>query len=95
MKGEDYEPPPCGIYHIRVLIPCYKEETHIVMGTLDAIRAAALPPGAAQTRQVCSLASWSSAAASSLQSCEHSISLGLIMQYNPLGRLHAHNLRVR
>ena len=33
------------MYHIRVLIPCYKEELHIVQKTLNAIREAALPAG--------------------------------------------------
>ena len=32
-------------YHIRVLIPCYKEDFEIVQKTLNAIRAAALPAG--------------------------------------------------
>ena len=33
-------------YHIRVLIPCYKEDFEIVQKTLNAIRIAALPAGA-------------------------------------------------
>jgi hypothetical protein len=38
------------MYHIRVLIPCYKEELHIVQKTLNAIREAALPAGELMTR---------------------------------------------
>lgn len=38
-------PPLQQMYHIRVLIPCYKEELHIVQKTLNAIREAALPAG--------------------------------------------------
>lgn len=34
-----------GAYHIRVLIPCYKEPADIVRKTVEAIRAAALPEG--------------------------------------------------
>lgn len=33
-------------YHIRVMIPCYKEDFEIVQKTLNAIREAALPSGA-------------------------------------------------
>lgn len=32
-------------YHVRVLIPCYKEDLEIVQATLNAIRDAALPAG--------------------------------------------------
>ena len=41
------EAPPVGQYHIRVLIPCYKEPEDIVRQTVVAIRTAVLPPGAA------------------------------------------------
>lgn len=34
-----------GQYHIRVLIPCYKEPEEIVRQTVAAIRSAVLPPG--------------------------------------------------
>lgn len=33
-------------YHVRVLIPCYKEDLSIVQATVNAIRDAALPAGA-------------------------------------------------
>ena len=38
--------PETGVYHIRVLIPCYKEEADIVEKTVHGIRNAVLPPGA-------------------------------------------------
>lgn len=40
-------------YHIRVLIPCYREPIDIVQKTLNATRDAALPAGTC-----CSCASW-------------------------------------
>ena len=36
-------------YHVRVLIPCYKEDLEIVQATLNAIRDAALPAGGRAT----------------------------------------------
>lgn len=32
-------------YHVRVLVPCYKEDLSIVQATVNAIRDAALPAG--------------------------------------------------
>ena len=43
--GDLDEAPPIGQYHIRVLIPCYKEPEEIVRQTVVAIRSAVLPPG--------------------------------------------------
>lgn len=47
--GSDYvvdmAEPQGGKYHVRVLIPCYKEDAEIVEKTLVAIRSAVLPPG--------------------------------------------------
>jgi hypothetical protein len=43
--GDLDEAPPIGQYHIRVLIPCYKEPEDIVRQTVVAIRSAVLPPG--------------------------------------------------
>jgi len=46
LQDPEYEePPPTGHYHIRVLIPCYKEPEEIVRQTVTAIRTAVLPPG--------------------------------------------------
>jgi len=36
-------------YHVRVLIPCYKEPYEIVLRTVNAIRDAVLPAGALRT----------------------------------------------
>ena len=36
-------------YHIRVLIPCYKEELEIVQKTVIAARTAILPEGVLRT----------------------------------------------
>ncbi len=43
-------------YHIRVLIPCYKEPYEIVLRTVNAIRDAVLPAGA--LRSIFSLSGW-------------------------------------
>lgn len=40
-------------YHVRVLIPCYKEELEIVQKTVIAARTAILPEGVARTIYLC------------------------------------------
>ena len=49
---------PCALqvklpYHIRVLIPCYKEELEIVQKTVIAARTAILPEGVLRTIYLC------------------------------------------
>jgi len=55
--GSDYvvdmAEPQGGKYHVRVLIPCYKEDADIVEKTMVAIRTAVLPPGCQRTIYVC------------------------------------------
>ena len=40
-------------YHVRVLIPCYKEPYEIVLRTVNAIRDAVLPAGALHYHFLC------------------------------------------
>lgn len=53
-KGPDFQGGGSGMgapYHVRVLIPCYKEPFEIVQRTISAIRDAVLPAG--ETRAAC------------------------------------------
>ena len=40
-------------YHVRVLLPCYREDLELVQATVVAAMAAALPPGCKRTVYLC------------------------------------------
>lgn len=53
-KDPDFQTGAVGApYHVRVLIPCYKEPYEIVQRTIAAIRDAVLPAGCSRTIYVC------------------------------------------